>query len=1050
MPGSEGREFLFLGPADTVEGGTLVKILIGDILHLPGDVQIDAVVSTDDNYLTMASGYSENLRKHTLGDPKLGGDPAYVREAQKECPVEAGTVVVTGAYGLADLLGVSKVLHGTVIDYDHEMDYAGKCELVERTTANCLLTAEELHLSSILLPAFATGAGQLEMADCARAMCHAIKSYLALDRPLEKIYIVLYDGDPQEKRDAYIREAELILGVPYDPERDGRQVRDFYGRDKILEAIEEIITGKCENGGKKRHAVILGGPSAGKGAILDQIYRRAQQAGSPLSKGRRVVRLSFGAIHDRTPKTFVYRKFYHSLAEDLRQNGLRNAEGKPLEEEHELLDDELAELYADSSKATKDDFIKFLEKYDAYYPELIFLVDKLPRLLRGEDEKDERSIINFWADLDKLQDRVRFVYTAREDEEYEKLVRDRFSETEKFREQIETVYVPCISKDERKDWVNELFESYLKSEAGAPPWADQFLEREAGRHPYLISLLGYILVRKLKERLLKEPDAKLGSLEPLLANRICEEVLREAEESRRAFFGRLINFLRMSEEWKEYRFELETLATAIAIEEGRKSLMQFLMVGDPNAVTEMMELEKEGDARQALHRGRLGELYNLGYLAGTVTSEGGRPTELAEDSAQFMSDSFASYVLGILVGRVGPHDQPADMTIGILAPTCGWMRTVFCRRGARAIEANQPLGKSERDRFMESFRDFISLRFSQQTEDAPSAPLFVDTDQIGKHILSQFATIDIRRNLWNAPRHSTVIFMIDESLADLPWELMLEATYAGEIPFRVGRIIIGERAPQSVLPPVRGIGKVRALLIGNPSDDPNLRDAGKEVEELEKLLMLDQHRDLFEKPKVLIGGRDDCRSIRLLQELSSGRYGLVHYSGHAEFAGSNSAWVVGDGLLTTHELTKAIQSGPPVMVICSACWSAKAGAAEAPRYEGQSFDLPGAFLQAGVEAYIGALWPVDSDRSWPFFEKFYSEFLKGKHNLGECLRLAKWASKQDEESVLAARSTGLSEPGEGRKMPTPINWLAFVLYGDPRVMPGDLFTAMANPEHWVP
>ena len=181
-------------------GDMKVEILQGSILK-PG-VPVDAVVSTDDNYMTMGSGVAALLRKHA-------GAIEYVREAQDKCPVKAGSVVVTQSYGLKDLLNVDYVLHGAVIDYD--TDVLSLPDLVEQTTANCLEQAEVLGLRSvpeakrrglrsILFPAFATGSGKLSMEDCARRMCNAIKAYVGRERPLKSIYIMLYLPDAADAK----------------------------------------------------------------------------------------------------------------------------------------------------------------------------------------------------------------------------------------------------------------------------------------------------------------------------------------------------------------------------------------------------------------------------------------------------------------------------------------------------------------------------------------------------------------------------------------------------------------------------------------------------------------------------------------------------------------------------------------------------------------------------------------------------------------------------------------------------------------------------------
>jgi CHAT domain-containing protein len=220
---------------------------------------------------------------------------------------------------------------------------------------------------------------------------------------------------------------------------------------------------------------------------------------------------------------------------------------------------------------------------------------------------------------------------------------------------------------------------------------------------------------------------------------------------------------------------------------------------------------------------------------------------------------------------------------------------------------------------------------------------------------------------------------------------------------------------------VRGEGKIKALLIGDPLGD--LPEAKQEVLELRAKLC--QH-DAFEvdDDDVRIGP-DRCQALSLLSALSSERYGLVHYSGHTKFDGYQSAWYLRDGKITTDLLTSALQNAPPVLVFSSSCESAAAAEMAPATYENQTFDLPSAFLQAGVEAYVGTLWNVEATAARNFVEVFYNEFLSGQHSLGECLGRAK-------SNIKGAN--------------TRTDWLAFILYGDPHVQPGELFPALRQQE----
>jgi CHAT domain-containing protein len=210
------------------------------------------------------------------------------------------------------------------------------------------------------------------------------------------------------------------------------------------------------------------------------------------------------------------------------------------------------------------------------------------------------------------------------------------------------------------------------------------------------------------------------------------------------------------------------------------------------------------------------------------------------------------------------------------------------------------------------------------------------------------------------------------------------------------------------------------LLIGDPTDD--LVEARNEVQILEDRLRRDGRFEV----DVLIGSRR-CKRTRLLNALASGQYALIHYSGHSHFDGFQSAWQLKDGKnITTDMLTNALQMAPPALVFSSSCQSAVGEEPQPIKYEDQTFDLPSAFLQAGVEAYVGTLWEVGSLAARLFVGDFYEAFLSEEHNnLGECLRRAKWASKQRGDRI---------------------NWPAFILHGDPHTEPGDLFPALHKQE----
>lgn len=957
-------------------GRTTVRILQGDILS-PG-VPVDAVASTDDNYLTMASGVSGVLRQ-------AAGAEDYVRLAQANTPVKAGSVVVTDAYGLKEKIGARCVLHGAVIDYDS--DDTGLAELVEATTLACLREAEARGCPRLLLPAFATGAGRLDMGACGRQMGRGIKAYLAQERRLTDVVIILYlpQDDMARFRElnrAYISAINLILGSPYDP-RDGlRQARDFYGLNDAVAALKAVLAGSCDQGGKC-HAVILGGSMMGKRTLLDHLYHAQFEAGSTITQGRRLVRLSFGNIHPDTSRSFIYRKLLSAMLEEERAS----------EAADEAFVREIRALYSNTD-ITSDEFLAFLDAHADRYPEVVFLIDKLPALLGLEAEQDRgrSGARQFWADLDQLQTRVRFIYTARDDAEYQQLRTERLATmTTTFKDRVLEVRVRCLTDDERRIWLEGVFARYLDGEEGAPELVQRFVADEAGRHPYLISLVIAELATRVKIWQLENPGLDAVERDEGGWSVTFQQVREAIAPARAGFYPKLFAEAATHPRREELLWELERLAEATHDEKIGKVI-------------------ENQTARKSLHAGPDSPLEWLEHHGLVVDSASAK-------AARFVSPGLGDYIYRRL--HAGAGDRPGDVTVSLICPKPDVIRTVFQARSALVPMADNAFTKQAKAKFMKNYLALIDHRFR-----GGELGDFADIRAVSQYILTQFTDDAIKEYLRSVPERSTFSLLIDESYKEIPWELMLEAVYEGEIPFQVGRTIVGRQVSRTS-PPVRSGRKVKALIIGNPTGD--LPEAEKEAAEIAGLL--GSYPQIFEPATVLLGKKDG-RSLHITGALSQG-YDLIHYSGHTEYAGSQSAWRVADDRIKTDSLTKALKGPkalPPALVFSSSCESAASAAAKPLKYQAQAFDLPGAFLNAGVEAYVGSLWPVEETAARRFAVDFYNHFILSARSepitIGECLRRARWQRKQEETP-------------EGR-----INWLAFVLYGDPHLTPGELLPAM--------
>jgi len=90
---------------------------------------------------------------------------------------------------------------------------------------------------------------------------------------------------------------------------------------------------------------------------------------------------------------------------------------------------------------------------------------------------------------------------------------------------------------------------------------------------------------------------------------------------------------------------------------------------------------REEDRRASLHNGPGSALEWLQQRGLVVDGED-------KETAQFMSPAFADYVIRALLER--RSDKPDEVTISMLCPQRGEIRTIFQGQGARAVTADKP------------------------------------------------------------------------------------------------------------------------------------------------------------------------------------------------------------------------------------------------------------------------------------------------------------------------------------------------------------------------
>lgn len=281
-----------------------------------------------------------------------------------------------------------------------------------------------------------------------------------------------------------------------------------------------------------------------------------------------------------------------------------------------------------------------------------------------------------------------------------------------------------------------------------------------------------------------------------------------------------------------------------------------------------------------------------------------------------------------------------------------------------------------------------------------------------------------------APGGVHLQLQIPRALMPYPWELMHHKGGWLSEHFALGRQLFtsGSAAPSRA----RASGPLRAVVIGNvTTTERGLPYGQQEAErvaamferlrdETDGLLEFDPRRDAH------IGRSLTGLELRAL--LRDNRYDIIHFAGHATFKPDEpgqSAWMLSDGALTAQAIGNTLDwsDTEPWLVFANAC---SAGMDTAPRYQGESYGLAGAFLAQGVAAYIGPLWPIDDAVAAEMADVFYTKLLKDRQTVGEALRLARVAAKRKYYDPALAESA--SETASGNLV--LLSWAGMVLYGN--------------------
>lgn len=173
----------------TAGGITLGKVSVGErriVVH-HGDITAlaaDAIVSSDNNYLTMSDGVARRIRDR-------GGEEIY-QETRRLIPLRRGDVGITGA----GRLPVRRVFHAVVLDFDERQGPTE--EVIRELVRNAMRKAKELNYHRLVFPVLGAGAGGFPAVAAFRAMLEQMSDELGRPEcPIQELILCLTGQMPE-------------------------------------------------------------------------------------------------------------------------------------------------------------------------------------------------------------------------------------------------------------------------------------------------------------------------------------------------------------------------------------------------------------------------------------------------------------------------------------------------------------------------------------------------------------------------------------------------------------------------------------------------------------------------------------------------------------------------------------------------------------------------------------------------------------------------------------------------------------------------------------
>ncbi|MCP4717483.1 MAG: CHAT domain-containing protein, partial [Deltaproteobacteria bacterium] len=281
----------------------------------------------------------------------------------------------------------------------------------------------------------------------------------------------------------------------------------------------------------------------------------------------------------------------------------------------------------------------------------------------------------------------------------------------------------------------------------------------------------------------------------------------------------------------------------------------------------------------------------------------------------------------------------------------------------------------------EQCRTITDLLNQANTQGQVSKDILANLRSAGQSLFNSLLGESARAQLRSASVDD-LIFHIEDSLVQIPWELLYDGEQFLCLKFNMGRIVKTRQTVANIKQ--RELFRpLKMLIISDPRGD--LTSAAAEGNAI--CSQLDTNLSY-----VTANQRSGQITPAYLTEKIR-NFDMVHYAGHAVYDSAEpekSGLLLDGGKMTSADIMKLVGGRPmPALVFCNACQSGQTEEwAIGNDYNQKIFGIANAFLMSGVQHYVGTFWEILDEPGKRFAIEFYRALMDGA-TTGEAMQQAR-------------------------------------------------------------